>query len=51
LNNVKIDWYTGVQGFAAGAIVMACICNYNRSQMPIAIVAWFMSIIFRLGDE
>lgn len=48
---MKIDWYTGVQGFLAGAIVMACICGYNRSQMPIAIVCWIASIIFRLGDD
>ena len=32
---VREHLYTALQGFACGAIVMAYITNYNRSQLPL----------------
>lgn len=40
-----------VQGLAAGAIIMAYICNYNRSQLPIAIICLIASVISRTKTE
>lgn len=37
--------------FMAGAIIMACISGYNRTQMPLAIICLIGSIIFNSGDE
>lgn len=38
---------TALDGFLAGAIVMALITGYNRSSMPIAIVCLIASILCR----
>lgn len=44
--NLK-HFYTGAQGFALGGIAMAYIANYNRSQLPFALICWTLSILFR----
>lgn len=45
---MKIDLYTGFQGFCLGAIAMAYVYNYNRRQLLIAITFLTLSIISRL---
>lgn len=40
--------YSGLQGFGFGAIIMAYINNYNRSQLPFALLCLILSILFRL---
>lgn len=43
--------YTGshlsssAQGFLAGLILMAIICDYNRNQMPIGIICLIVSVL------
>lgn len=39
--------YDIVQGFAAGALVMAFIADYNRSSLPMAFICLILSIILR----
>lgn len=39
--------YSGFQGFCIGAIVMAYIADYNRSQLPFALVCILISILLR----
>lgn len=41
--------YSGVQGFGLGAILMAYVCNYNRSQLPFALMCLVFSILSRLA--
>ena len=41
--------YTVLQGFGAGAIIMAYVANYNRSQLPLAILCMIISILLRIG--
>ena len=48
---VREHLYTALQGFAGGAIVMAYITNYNRSQLPIAVLCLLFSIAVRLRPE
>ena len=43
--------HTALQGFVAGAIVMAYITNYNRSKLPMAICCLLLSIAPRLEPE
>lgn len=43
--------FTAIQGFGAGAIVMAYVCGYNLSQLPIAALCLFVSVISRLGSK
>lgn len=43
--------YTALQGFVAGAIAIAYIANYNRSQLPIAIICLIFSVLLRLGNK
>lgn len=48
---MKIDLHTGLQGFTIGAIAMAYVANYNRSQLPMAVLCVIISIICRLGSK
>lgn len=48
---VREHLYTALQGFASGAIVMAYITNYNRSQLPIAVLCLLFSIVTRMCPE
>lgn len=48
---VEEHLYTGFQGFCLGAIVMAYITNYNRTQLPIAVVCLVISILSRLASK
>ena len=41
--------YSGVQGFALGGIIMAYIADYNRSQLPIALLFLGISFICRIA--
>lgn len=43
--------YTGVQGFGLGAIAMAYVANYNRSQLPIALLCLGVSIVCRIKTQ
>ena len=43
--------YSGIQGFTFGVIVMAYVCDYNRSRLPIAILCLIFSLVMRLGNE
>ena len=43
--------YTALQSFAAGAIVMAYIANYNRNQLQIAVLCLLFSIAVRMWPE
>lgn len=38
---------TILQIFSAIAILIAYMCNYNRTQLPIATMCLIMSVIFR----
>ena len=40
--------YTALQSFAAGAIVMAYIANYNRNQLQTAVLCLLFSIAARM---
>ena len=42
---------TGLQGFGFGAIVMAYICNYNKDQLPVALVLLTFSVISRISEN
>lgn len=48
---IKEHLYTGLQGFGIGAIVMAYVSNYNRSQLPIAALCIIISILLRFTDK
>lgn len=37
---------TALQGFLVGAIVMAFIADYNRSQLPLAVLCLLASFLF-----
>lgn len=39
---------TLVQGFGLGALVMAYVADYNRGQLPLAVMFLVISIIFRI---
>lgn len=39
--------YSGLQGFALGAILMAYVVDYNRSQLPMAFIFLIISIALR----
>jgi hypothetical protein len=43
--------YTAFQGFLVGAIVMAYVSNYNRSQLPIALLFAVIGILSRVGSK
>lgn len=51
MNRVREHLYTTLQGFAAGAIVMAYITNYNRNQLHIAVLCLLFSIAVRMGEK
>lgn len=46
--NIKGNILSGLQGFGLGAILMAYVCNYNRSQLPVAVMCLVASVIFRV---
>lgn len=43
--------YSGFQGFCIGAIAMAYVADYNRSQLPFALMCLFMSIFLRVKSK
>jgi len=43
--------YTALQGFGAGAIVMAYVANYNKGQLPIAMMCLIASVILRIRSK
>lgn len=49
--NLKEHLYSALQGFGLGGIVMAYITNYNRSQLPIALLCLIFSIVCRFGSK
>lgn len=45
---MKIDLYTGLQGFALAAILIAYVADYNRSQLPFALMCLIFSVMLRV---
>lgn len=43
--------YTAFLGFGVGSIVMGYVANYNRSQLPIALVCLIILILCELGNK
>lgn len=47
----KEHLYTAFQGGAIGAIAMAYVADYNRSQLPLAIICIVISILSRVASK
>lgn len=43
--------YTALQAGAIGAILMAYIADYNRGQLPLAIMCLSLSILCRIASK
>ena len=46
-NRLSSHLYSAFQGCALGLIVMAYICDYNTSQLPLALMCLGFSILTR----
>lgn len=47
----KSHFYTAFQGFLLGALVMAYVADYNRSQLPLAFLAFMLSVLCRFASD
>lgn len=47
----KEHFFTALQGFGLGAIIMGFVANYNITQLPIALICLVFSIFLRIGDN
>lgn len=49
-NRLSSHLYSAFQGFALGLIVMAYICDYNTSQLPLAFGCLCISVLTRFKN-
>ena len=46
----KSHFYTAFQGFLVGALLMAYVADYNREQLPFALLALILSFLCRFAS-